>query len=105
MNTSMISSTDSVPCVSISSKGKSAFTPVLQKPMAQRQSPINIFEASPVQKLLYLSVFAQQHQEGRQNVFPKMLASPMSKVTPSQYLRIGSFQDMNTPNLMRSESF
>lgn len=34
-----------------------------------------------------------------------MLVSPMSKVTPSQYLRIGSFPDMQTPNLMRSESF
>ena len=41
---------------------KSAFTPVIQRPIALRQSPVNIFEPSPIQKLWYLNAIAQAHQ-------------------------------------------
>jgi len=105
MNTSMISNTDSIPSAGLSNKAKSAFTPVLQKPTAQRYSPVNIFEPSPVQRYLFMSVLAQQHQDGKSTIVPKVLPSPMSKVTPSQYLRVGNCQDLLTSNIMRCESF
>ena len=93
----------SLPMSSIS-KGKSAFTPVLQKPSAQRHSPMNIFEPSPVQKFLYLTILAQNHQDVRSTAGSKPIATPIPKLTPTQYLRVEGCPDLLSTNAVRSES-
>ena len=51
----------------LSNKGsqKSAFTPMIQKPVPTKQfSPtMNLFEPSPIQKLLYMTAAAIVHQQ------------------------------------------
>jgi len=86
------------------SKGKSAFTPVMQKPVAQRHSPMNIFEPSPVSKLFYLTILAQHHQDVRSSVVSKVLSTPIPQLTPTQYLRVGACPEVLNTNMMRSDS-
>eukprot|EP00347_Sterkiella_histriomuscorum_P011141 403373602 len=105
---------------------KSAFTPVVHRPTAVRQSPINIFEPSPMQKhLLYMSALMRQQskQMSEQQIYYQVpiqqqstmipiqlfqkVQSPNKQVTPTQFLKAfgGKLEQINnTPNMVRSES-
>jgi hypothetical protein len=64
-NTSQMSDTPSAFTNPSSKLGqKSAFTPMIQKPIPTKQySPtMNLFEPSPIQKLLYMTAAAIVHQ-------------------------------------------
>ena len=70
-------------------KTKSAFTPInIQKPIALKQSPLNLFEPSPMQKLLYNIAMAQQHSDVAAQAFKKVF-TPTKVMTPSQFLNLG----------------
>ncbi len=64
MNTSQFSDTPSAfTAQSIKTHTKSAFTPIIQKPVPQRQSPqMNLFEPSPIQKILFMTAAALAQQ-------------------------------------------
>lgn len=85
---------------------------MIQKPVPTKQfSPtMNLFEPSPIQKLLYITAAAivqsqqSQHPDSAVKSLKKM-QTPMKDITPTQFLRIGSnHESISTPNLLRSES-
>ena len=65
---------------------KSAFTPITNKQTAAfTGTSFNLFEPSPIQKLLYHSTLAQHHQDAAVNAYKKVF-SPM-KITPTLFLK------------------
>jgi hypothetical protein len=61
-STSPLNSTTLEPTLPLAAK--SAFTPIVQRPIAVR-SPMSLFEPSPINKLLYYTILAQHHQEAQ----------------------------------------
>jgi len=58
---------------------------VATKPVITK-SPLNLFEPSPIHKILYYTALAQHHQEQAANAYKKVF-SPL-KITPTQMLKL-----------------